>query len=425
MPQLAKRRMQKLRIVHVAVSGLVWFGSSVNSVVMGELPIGLSDFPRKIRRQLPELKAGRAIELGALKLHPSFESSIEYDDNILLSKSDGKDDVIFTQVPGLIGELRLGDHRLEAGYGMELLQFAKEQEENTTNHLAHGLAELNFDNLRFELSDTFDDSTGRIFTETSARDHVLLNTVALIGRFDRPRWAMEGGWTHNTVDHRTSQFNLNDYGEDVFSALAGYQVLPKTLWLLEVDVGHVNYDRNLANADQVYWQLFTGLRGELTPKLTSTLKIGFQDRQLSEVGGQGALSNFDGVVADMQLEFVPTKTDTLQLNYLRSVFPSTHGGNSWYRLDKISGSYRKRFLKKWLCTPSCSWQLNDYPEPSTAGGVTKKRADHFVQAGASLRYAIQEWMSAGVAYNFRTRNSNLNAFDYENNRVRVDLTLAF
>lgn len=400
-------------------------GVSPAGFAQEELPIGLPDFPRRVGRELPALKPEQEIKIGILKLHPSFRSSIEYDDNIRLADKDDADDVIFTEKPGLIGELNLGDHRLEAGYGLELQKFAKEQEEDTTNHLAHGILELKFGNAQLTVTNTAEDSTGRLFNEVSARDHVFLNTLQVLGRYDRPMWAIDGGWTHNTVDHQTPIFNTGDYGEDVLAILGGYRLFPKTLALLELNGGLVNYDHNVARADHSYWQVFTGLRGELTPKLTATVKVGFQDRQLSDVAGEGPQSDFDGVVADMDLLFRPSGSDAVRFGYLRTVRTSTFQSNAWYRQDMLVVSYRKQLLRKWLLTPIGSWQFNDYPELGTGGGVTKRRDDHFVRLGVELRYEIQTWLSTGVACNFRSRNSNLDALDYENSRYRFDVTLAF
>jgi hypothetical protein len=421
--------MRKLRLGGVLCAGggfLLWLGAMASTALaQDELPIGLPDFPRRVQKELPALRPDQEIRVGALKLHPSFRSTVVFDDNVKLAEDGGEGDVIFTQKPGLVGELGLGDHRLEAGYGIEFLTHAAEEEEDTTSHLAHGLLELNFTDLQFTVADTMEDTTGRLLNETAARDHVLLNTVQTLGRYDRPAWALEGGWTHNTVDHRTDIFNTSDYGEDVLALLGGYKIFPKTLFLLETDVGLVNYDSNVAKADHSYWQMFTGIRGELTPKVTSTIKLGFQDRQLSDVGGTGPQSDFDGIVADMELVYTPSVSDVVRMGYLRTVRTSTFGSNGWYRQDKLFASYRKRFSGKWLITPRWSWQFNDYPELGTAGGVTDRREDHFFRVGADLRYLIQEWLSTGVAYDFRSRNSNLGVLDYENNRLTFDVTLAF
>jgi hypothetical protein len=406
----------------MAMAAAVWCPPSI---ALGELPVALSEFPRRVRRQLPTLTPSRQLRVGPLDLHPFFETAVEFDDNIRLEEDDKDSDVIFTQRPGLIGELHFGDHRLEAGYGAEVLTFANEREEDTTNHLAHAIMDLNFNDLSFTLSDTMEDSTGRVFSENSTRDHVFLNTAQVLGRFDRPNWAFETAWTHNTVDHKTPTRNNSDYGEDVVSVLGGVKLGGRTLILVEPTIGLLNFDHNVDNADQTYWQLMGGLRGELTSKLTALVKLGFQDRQMSDVGGQGEIKDFENLVADVTLTFKPTTTDTINLFYVRRPVPSSFANNSWYRQDRVSLVYRKRLLRKWTLQPSIAWQMAEYPQSGTVAGVTKERRDHFISSGVGLRYDIQEWLSTGVAYNFRSRNSNLPTLDYDNNRISFDVTVAF
>lgn len=409
------------------VGCLVWLGTIPPAVMAEEqeLAIGLPDFPRRVRTELPALRPGQEIKVGILNLHPSFKSSIQVDDNVRLADSDEDAAVVFTQKPGLIGEVNLGDHRLEAGYGLELLTFSgvRGESEDVTNHLAHGELELNFTDVQFTVTDTMNKVTSRLFTETTARDHLLINTLEVLGRYDRPMWALEGGWTLNTINHETDIFESNDYNEHVLAVLGGYKIFPKTLWLLENDVGFVEYDDNSTRADHTYWQILTGLRGELSPKVTSTIKVGFQTRDFSDLAS--APSDADVFVADAELVYSPTVKDVARLQYLRTLRTSTYATNHYYAQDKISLSYRKRLLDKWLVTPQLSWQLNDYHVSSTEGGVTKERKDHFVQVAIDLRYELKEWLSTGVAYYFRTRNSNFGTFDYDNNRYTFDVTVAF
>ncbi|GEM_PF-3101320 len=394
-------------------------------VALGQLPIGLPDFPRKVRRSLPALRPDQEIRVGALKLHPSYETSVTYDDNVRLSNTNKKGDVFFTQRPGLIGEVRLGDHRLEAGYGVELLTFVKDHEENAVNHLAHALLELNFNDLHLTASEAMEEATNRLLSENSVRDRAFLNTVSVGSRYDRPHWALESSWTHNTVKHRATQFRPNDYGEDVLSVLGGYKAAPKLLVLLEPTVGLINYDRNTTNADQPYWRLMTGFRTESIDRLISSVKVGYQHRTLTDVGGQGSHRNYSGLVANMETTYKLNSSDNATLVYSRTVWPSTHTNNNWYREDRIGLSLRKALGQKWSVIPAVAWQMNAYPETSTVGGVTKKRRDNFATAGVGLRYDIQEWLSTGIAYDFRSRHSNFSTFNYNDNQFSMDLTVAF
>ncbi len=389
-----------------------------------ELQIGLPDFPRRIERSLPPLLPDQEIKFGAVKLHPFFITSIEYDDNILLSNKDEKEDVIFTQTPGIGFEMEMGKHRLAGGYGMEIVNFAKEDEEDAINHLANGVLELNFNDLKLKFQDVFEKATNRAFSETSVRDTLLTNTVEITARYDRPKWAGEIGWRHNTLDHRREVLDVDDLGEDVLAMLGGYKVLPKTLFLLELDLGKVTY-RNTGNANQGYWQIFTGFRGDPIEKLTTTAKIGFQGRQLGDVPNTGQQTDYEGLVANVDLTYRITDDDTARLAYIRTVRLSTFSDNGWYRQDKISASYAKRFLRKWILTPEFGWQFNDYPEVATLGGSTKRREDNFWLGGVSLRYEIKQWLGTGITYLYRHRDSNLDSLDFKNNRITFDVTLAY
>jgi hypothetical protein len=390
-----------------------------------EFYIGIPDFPRRVSRELPEPGREERLKVGILDLHPSFATRIEFDDNVKLRQHDNPEDVIFTQAPAAVGEIKLGDHRIEGGYGMEIVEFVKDQEENTVNHFAGGLLELVFGDLTFSIEDGFEKATNRLFSETSTRDTVLHNAVDAMARYDRPKWAAEVGWRHNTIDHDTPEFESNDYNEDVIAVLAGYKILPKTLLLTEFDWGTIYYDVNDRNADHDYIQILGGVRGDPKEAITVIAKAGYQGRWLGDVTGEINQTDFDGVVVLTDLIYRVSESGTARLSYGRTLRTSTFQSNSWYREDKISASYRKRLLKKWYLTPSASWQLSDYPESTTIAGEERRRDDQFWQAGVYLQYKIQDWLWTGVRYNFRKRNSNYDRFDYENNRIVFDITATF
>lgn len=413
--------------IYVSVVMLLSILSGIGSEASAdeELQIGIPDYPRRIKRELPPLPADREISLGILKVHPMFHTKVEYDDNIRLSNNNDREDVIFTQAPGIGAEMKFGDHRLEGAYGAEIRNFAKDSEENAVDHLAHALLEFDFDELTVQIQDSFEKSTGRLFSETSARDRVLINSVEVAGRYDRPKWAAEVGWRHNTVLHSIPPLERNDLDEDMLAFLAGYKILPKTLLLIETDIGWIYYERPDTNADQDYWQILAGLQGEPTEKITLTALIGFQDRQLGDVRGQGPQNDFDGVVVESDVRYRLSDNDIYRFGYNRSVRHSTFSDNSWYRQDKMFTSYSKRFFGKWVATPRLGWQFNDYPEAATIGGATKRRDDHYWIASFELRYEIQEWLSAEAAYRFRGRDSNFETLDFESNRFSFGINFAY
>ncbi len=392
------------------------------------LNIGIPDFPRKVGKELPTVNQNQGIKAGILKLHPSFSSSFDFDDNIELAnaeRSKEKQDGYFTQRPALAAEMKVGNHRFEGGYGMEIQNFLKYPEENKINHMAYGLGEFNFNDFQFIVEDNFEKTTSRLYSETSSRDHLLLNEVHVLGRYDRPKWASELGWTHNTIDHLTEDFKNSNYNEDIIAVLGGYKILPKTLLLTEFDWGNVYYGQKVRAADQTYFQILGGVRGEPTQNIELTVKAGLQNRELDAAPGLGEPTDYQGLVANADFLYRITPADSLRLGYIRTVKTSTFLNSSWYREDKMYVSYRKRLFQKWYFTPAVSWQMNEYPETATLGSETLRRSDHFVRAGASLRYQIKQWLWTGVAYNFQSRDSKFNSLDYDSNRLTVDLSLIY
>lgn len=413
-----------------------------------DIPATQSDQSQLIHRDLPEPQPGRELRVGILRLHPSAQAGVEYDDNIRLSESDEKEDVIFTEMPGIIAEIQPGDHRLSAGYWAEMLQFMDVSEENAVNHIATGDAELDLGHLRIELRDILTDSTSRLHREDSTRDHVLRNEASAKARLEQGKWVLEGGYRNHVVDHKREFGSDDDYVENIGTALLGHKVAPKTALFVEGSVGEVDYDSNVGNADHDYWQVMAGLghreyfrvydeeEGRVErarqAKLDAVARVGFQSRELSDVAGRGSQDDFDGVVSDSSILYRPTPSEAIQLRYTATAIISTFQTNEWYRKDKVSFSWRKRLLKKLYVIPRLSWQRHDYPEVSTAGGVTDSREDDLLQFQGELRYEPrvneetgQAWAWASLVFTFRNRDSNLGGLDYDSNKVGVKVGFSY
>ena len=412
-----------------------------------DLPVSLSDYPRIIRRDLPEVKPGQEMRLGALRLHPSFQTAVEQDDNVRLSSSNKQDDVIFTQMPGMLGEVRMGDHRMTAGYWAEVINFAEQSEENAVNHIVNGDLRLNFNHLKVDITELMEKSTSRLFDEDSSRKEVLLNTAGVRARLERPRWVFEGGYKNNLTDYRNQSSVTNDRDEGIVSMLAGRKMAPKTTLFVEGAGGRVDYDSNVDNADHEYWQVMGGavfkeffqkmdaegvLVREPQARMTATFRACFQRRQLSDVSGRGSQKGYRGLVADASFLYRPTVSDAATVGYSRTIEVSTFGPNEWYRQDKVSLSWKKRLLRKFYAVPRFSWQRFSYPELHTVSGETARREDDHLQFQGELRYEPrvnkvtgEAWAWVSLFYTFRNRESNFDSLDFDNNKVGLKVGFVY
>ena len=430
------------------VFALALVGACASWAFAEDLPVGLSDYPRIIRKDFPKIRPGRELRLGVFRFHPTFETSAEYDDNIRLSDSNEQEDVIFTQRPGILIDTRLGKHQLTAGYWAEIENLVDHREENAVNHIANGNLHLDLGKLSLNLTELMEDSTSRLFNEDSSRDSVFLNTAEGRARYVRGKWVLEGGYRNNRVDHKPPRTNPNDYLEHVYSVLLGHNVGAKTTLFVEGIGGIVRYDDNSINADHDYWQTFLGLTRKiffekvaeetqqversLNTRMQATARIGYQNRQLSDVPGRGPQEEFQGVVADASLFYRPNLFEPITLDYVRNVNVSTFQNNEWFRQDKVSFAWKKRLLKKLYIIPRASWTRLTYPEVSTVNGVADRRQDDFYQFQGELRYEprIDEitgvaWVWASLIYTYRSRASNFDTFDFDNNKVALKVGFSY
>jgi hypothetical protein len=413
-----------------------------------DLPVTISDYPRVIKRDTPRIQPGQEMRLGIFRLHPSFQTTVEHDDNIRLSESDKEEDVVFTQLPGLATRVKLGDHRATAGYWAEVINFADNPEENAVNHIANAELNLDLGRLTVQVTELMEDSTSRLFNEESARDQTLLNAVGVTARYERPKWVFEGGYRNNLVDHKPAFSDLNDRRENIVSVLAGRKFATKTTLFVEGNGGQVNYDSNVSSADHDYWQAFAGLNYRDTfekvndesgdverssrAKLTATARVGYQNRQLSDVAGRAAGSDFDEMVADASLTYKPSISEAVNFGYTRTAQVSTFGPSEWHQADKVSFSWKKRLTRKLYVIPRAGWRRHDYPEEHTLSGFTGRREDDLWQFQGELRYEPRSdettgaaWAWASLFYTFRSRESNFDTLEFDNNRVGVKVGFSY
>ncbi len=392
----------------------------------GELPIGTPSFSRKVRLpRVQKREEGTGIHAGPVYIHPAYTQSFEFDDNIRLQRDDEDRDGIFRELPAVTAEIQNEKFRAAGGYGMEIVNYVDNHDENSINHFAHGIMEYQFTDLRVSVEDTFSKVQSRASNANSIRDDVASNAVQVLAKYDRPRYAVEPGWVHNTVNHDAVTLDDLDYNEDIFSLLTGYKITDLTLLLLQNDAGITYYGRKTVNSDQAYWQILGGFRGEYITNISMEAKAGFQARRADNIPTQVEQKDYNGLVADVNVSWKISERDAFSFDYIRNVRNSTFQNNSYVNVDRASVAYSKRFFEKWILTPEFAWQLNHYPHSVTVQGEDDRRNDHFWETGVSLRYQVQEWLSAGVGYYFRNRASNFSAFDYNNNRVVCDISLAY
>jgi len=377
-----------------------------------------------------DLPNREGINLGPAKVHAAFKTSVRFDSNIFLTSEDEEFDVITMLNPSVGIELPLREHNLSVEYDTAINLFGKNTDQNYVNHRVRGLAEFDFTHFRISVSDMyryFSDRAGSEDTNRIKRQNNRLR-FGIDHEFDQLGYDL--GYTFELEDYISKKVIVGDLTyEDkdrllnIFDAQLSYRFMPKTKALLETYLGFVSYDSSMSS-DSWYIETLVGLEGELTSKIDVNFKGGIrhQDYDKADFSASNDFTNF---VARGGVRYNMTKDDIIDLNFERSINESTFDRMNYYTMDYVGAEYTHMFTKKISGRVFGGYQWNRYPSEATVSGVTKKRQDHFFSTGTLLRYDIRKWLSIEAKYEYKHRDSNFSAYDFDQHLTTLNGTVGF
>ena len=365
-------------------------------------------------------------------LHGAFRATEDLETNIFLTKDKEKFDAITSLNPSAGIEIPLGKHMLSADYMPSIFLYGRYPDENHTDHLARGLFEINFTDLKIRVLDIYRDYTDRAADENSRRVGRQENNfkVNLGAQFNKLGFDVGYGNIINTysqkddIVYRSISYDDKDRVTNAVDGAVSYRVMPKTSIFLEGDLGFINYFNSSLPPDAYYVNALLGVKGRPTNKIAANIKGGckYQHFDKSDIFND---KPFFGFAASGGVEFLQTKDDLWKFGLESSVYESDYSNNNSYYGTLVDLRYSHKFNRKLSITPFGAYQLNLYPSETTEGSVTAKRYDNYFNAGCSLKYDIKRWASAEVKYAFTCRSSKFSTFDYTDNKVTFNGTVGF
>ena len=386
---------------------------------------------------LTTAQPGFALELGewvrGLRVIPFLSERVDYETNIFQTPSHAKDDVIFRTIPGVLAEWSAGSYSLSAAYRAEILNFLTLSDLDRVHHIFAGLLRMEFNRLTVNVRDDFintSDPAGSCFgtfpntcqqpanTELTGRIESTTNTLLSTAEYrltDRFSVGLNGAWAH--VSYPTlSQLDREEYlaGASVF-----WRVLPKADLSLNYYYGQKFWDSTFAFRDVTRNLILVGVRGDVTPKLSSTFRFGFENREPKGTG----LPSYRGLVASGDWSYRPTERLMLTLVTDRSVQESTFGHQVFYVATTGTITATHKFGSKLAASLQFSAGDNTYPGKEIVNGQTKWRQDTFLGWGGGIGYDVQWWLRVGADYVHTSRSSNFRVFNYQDDKVTIFATL--
>lgn len=353
--------------------------------------------------------------LAAAQTPLTFTASedISYDDNIYLTKDDTKDSVISTTRVGANYTANLPGSGLTLSANA-LAGYNAYTEKPSTNNYWDAFAGVQLQNDWMKLGDRFvytSDPANSALTDRAKR----LQNVGYLSLKTSAEKTLGLGFTAEDIFDRymQSKWSYLNRNRVNLGVQAFYNVSPKTNFFAEYVYSDISYRSNKIN-ESTGSSVGLGVNGQLAAKVTGTAKVTYDMRDYDH-SLAGAKNYNDLVGYFAELEWTPTEQNTVRLSGQRRMEETTYGTNRYFADTMISLYGSQKIYNKWTASLTLSWEDMDYTR-EVAG--TKRNDDLWIVRPA-VDYQFKEWFSAGVWYQFRTRNSNVGWAEYDRNQFGV------
>ena len=365
-----------------------------------------------------EICAQGNIRIGKIEIHPYIGFKQYYDDNIFLMPDNEKEDWVSTITLGAKATQAGENHIFSFEYFADIIEYWEHSSQSTQNHHLSLLLDRTFSNKTFFTFDEhFVKTSDPATSELTERQERIRNNLSLTTGHKAERWDVNFNYTNTRDDYE----NLNqlDRYENVGTIIGHYRFLPKTSLLLEYNRGFITYDENKNRNNANYHQANVGIEGKWFPKMSGLFKIGHQWRKYKDN------SNFDGGVALLNVQWPILARTSLSASGSWGVDESTFGINNYYRFDSTELGITQKMGRSWSLLLSGSHQDSKYPKDVTTPTYTGKREDKIRTVGIAGIYDIRRWLTMEIGYRYKTRNSNFNEFDYDDNQYYLEISADF
>jgi hypothetical protein len=379
---------------------------------------------------------------GPLVVQPQLDTQASFTDNVFRTRSAGKEsDFNFAISPGL--NLRYGTldgNFLKFGYAHDEFLFLDNSQVNSSQD-------------RFDFGVSYE--VGKL--KVAGKDSVHLLSGLLGGAqnqfgnvVDRLDWTddyrltwditektdLYGEFFHQRLDF-DGNVGLVDVS-DLRGTLGGtYKYSPKLGFFTEGFYGRTSARPNTGanRADSAVYGGFVGARGEITPKISGVLKIGYERRDFTDGGSLAA----DTPAVSLDFTYALSAKTLFILGYERSTSTSPQLADQLQVADAVSAR-AVQYLGtsgKWSLQVQARYFMGDLSDIDRQVGpflVNLGRDDAFLTAGLTANYQPKPWLTVSGGYSFehfdvtyrdRLGEAFFQLTDYAAHRVFVSVSLGY
>lgn len=298
--------------------------------------------------------------------------------------------------------------------------FSADEDLNYVSYSLEGMARYNFPGgLKLQLVDQYIYTQDRyeIGNTNASLTHYFYSNV-LIGTVDwdiTEKFRIKGDVSSFFLRYDEAEFDYLER-DDFFASLYGYfNWTEKTSFFLNYKYGKISYDTN-SDYDSEQQLLYAGIRWDSTEKTSFYAKIGFQDKQYITDG-----SEFDdkfGLALEAQVKYRYSEKTLFQL----TLYHKNEETDSLEAQDKnvwgATFNYDQEYTEKLQGTIRVRFEYADYTELEG-----EERDEWRLVFEPRIRYAFRDWINVELGYQFDTRDSTDDQYDYYSNMIFFNLNL--
>lgn len=377
------------------------------------------------------------IHVGRIQINPVLSYDLTHDSNIFKEKSDERSDFIHKLRPGVIARYEgEGDNFLMAGYNLGVIRYT---DYNDNDYIEHNAAlegiyytpkgiYVRLDNMYSHTANPIGNINSYRENNPKVRRWYNIGSLGLGYEYNRLR--TEFSYTNHYERYLEREDHWQNRNDHKYSILGYYRILPRTSLLAEyrlVDINYTNQD-SATSQDAIFHQFFVGLNFDPTGKLNGELKLGIGHKDYDNDAGWNGDDYKDVTtwLAETNLDWAVTAKTKINAKFARALKDSTESYATRFSTTSVELGIRHTFFDQFTAYAATSYAQSDYDNTST---TLSSRQDKTFGAETGLEYRfknwIEDWLTIGLGYSYKNRDSNFDDEDYRDHRTTLSLILAF
>ena len=369
---------------------------------------------------IPDLiYAEDGLHVAGIVVYPVLDYEVAYNDNVIKDTADTVKSTISVIEPGIKLQAQDGLNTYTASYQLSKGIYHQSRGDDYVDHTAElALHHEWTSRFRTELAGSYQkahDERGTNFTGTAAAGFntpdkyhrsKLHGLLAYGAKTARVRLEMEGRYSNRRYDNHRSRTNQRDMKASDGSLTAFYRLQPHRSVFAQVKYKKFNYTlftstRNLDSTEQFY---YAGVDWKFGSKSYGRAKAGFQRKNFADL----RRNDFSSLGWELEAGWAPHTYSRFLLT--TSSLPIETDGSGSFIKSRLGQLVWQHALSKRLH----HFILGRYTE-NTYVGDRRSRKDKNTTLRAKIDYKFMRWLTSGISYTYKQRNSNVAGVSYHRN----------